>query len=61
MSRDRVTSPANPHPDVIKRSYALRWACQDLQQYAKELRRESNLALEESRLLRAQVKLLLSR
>jgi len=59
MSSDRGT----PHysPGLRERSYALQWASQGLQQHAKELRREANRALEESRQLRAQLALLLSR
>ena len=49
------------YPGLRERSYALQLACQGLQQHAKELRRQSSLALEESRHLCAEVKLLLSR
>ena len=58
MSRDRAT---DPHPGLTERSYALQQACQGLQQHAEKLRRAANHAVEESRRLRAEVKLLLPR
>ena len=58
MSSDRGTP--HPSPSLRERSYALQWASQGLQQYARELRREASRALEESRQLRAYVKLLVS-
>ena len=60
MSRDRATPSPDPHPGLRERSYALQQACQGLQQHAEELRRAANRAVEESRHLRAEVKLLLS-
>jgi hypothetical protein len=57
----RPTPAPDPHPGLRERSCALQRACQGLQKHAKDLRRQSNLALEESRHLRADVKLLLSR
>jgi len=59
MSRHRAPSPANVRPEIIERSYALQWACQGLQQHARELRLEASRALEESHQVRAYVKLLL--
>lgn len=61
MSRDRATPPANRHSEVIERSYALQCASKGLQEYAKELRRQSNRAVEQSRQVRADLKLFLSR
>ena len=61
MSRDRATPSPDPHPGLRERSYALQQACQGLQKHAKELRRAANHAVEESRHLRAEVKLLLAR
>ena len=60
MSRDRATPSPDPHPGLRERSYALQQACHGLQQHAEELRRAANRAVEESRHLRAEVKLLLS-
>lgn len=58
MSPDRAPPPAI-RPEIMERSYALQWACQGLQQHARELRLEATRALEESRQVRAYVKLLL--
>jgi hypothetical protein len=61
MIRDRATSRVDPRPGHLERSYALQCASKGLQEYAKDLRRQSNRALEESRQLRAQLALLLPR
>ncbi len=61
MSHDGAPPTPNPHPGPLERSYALQCASQGLQAYARELRRQSDLALEESRHLRAQLAPLLSR
>ncbi len=58
MSHDRAV---DPRPGPLERSYALQWASHGLQVYLKELRRESERAREESRRLRAELALLLSR
>lgn len=59
MRSDRGTPYHSP--SLRERSYTLQWASQGLQQHAKELRREANRALEESRQLRAQLALMLPR
>jgi hypothetical protein len=61
MSSDCATPSAHHRPDLRERCYVLQWASQGLQQYARELRREANRALEESRQVRAQLAPLLSR
>jgi hypothetical protein len=61
MSSDRATPHHRPGPGLRERCYALQWASQGLQQHARELRREANLALKQSRLVRSDIKLLLSR
>ena len=59
MSSDRGTPHHPPGPSLRERCHALQWACQGLQQHARELRREANLALEQSRQVRADIKLFL--